>query len=375
MAKKSLVLLIALSTGFLVSSCNFPYQPKQFVIPPPDYIFPSKSGMMNFIGNGSAQVKLAFTLKNSVRDVYYIDYNDYNDSAFYPRKLKKPAGKENFHGDSPLVSPDGSFVAYYLTAGATVNGAYIQRLDTASSPVLIDAKGTEPHWWQDNTGLYIIYSDVMMVSGDFKKGIGQTYKQKVDLTSNGALSGPAQVIAPYPMNGGLSANGQYLCTGYTITAFCSLPDLSLIKINEGFQTCNPSIDPDTAHPDWMMFLNFGGKQNMDNPFIGNTDFPDSSVAEHTVLYIVDYTNTVRDYVTLGQLNAAYSGYAEWQDPEWSNDPRFAAALALVVIDGAQADGIIVKNVGDPAAKKAFLKFTLGKGKLDLTSTPYIWIGK
>jgi hypothetical protein len=125
----------------------------------------------------------------------------------------------------------------------------------------------------------------------------------------------------------------------------------------------------------MMFLNFGGKQNMDNPFIGNTDFPDSSVAEHTVLYIVDYTNTVRDYVTLGQLNAAYSGYAEWQDPEWSNDPRFAAALALVVIDGAQADGIIVKNVGDPAAKKAFLKFTLGKGKLDLTSTPYIWIGK
>jgi len=60
-------------------------------------------------------------------------------------------------------------------------------------------------------------------------------------------------------------------------------------------------------------------------------------------------------------------------PEWSNNPQFAAALG--VIDDAQADGIIIKNVGDPASKKAFLKFTLGKGKLDVTSTPYIWIGK
>jgi hypothetical protein len=377
MIKKPLVLLIALSTGFLVSSCNFPYQPKQFVIPPPNYIFPSKTEMMNFTGNSSANIKLAFTIKNSFRDVYYIDYNNYNDSAFFPMKLKKPKGMENYHADSPLISPDGSFVAYYLTAGATVNGAYIQRLDTASSPVLIDAKGTEPHWWQeDNTGLYIIYSNVMMVDlNNLKKGIGQTFKQKVILTGDGSISGAAQIIAPYPMNGGLSTNGQYLCTGYQNSAFYNLSDSSLIPINATNQTCNPSTDPDSAKPGWMMFLNFGGKQNMDNPFIGNTDFPDSSVAEHTVLYIVDYTNTVRDYITLGQLNAAYSGYAEWQDPEWSNDPRFAAALALVVIDGAQADGIIVKNVGDPAAKKAFLKFTLGKGKLDATSTPYIWIGK
>jgi len=60
---------------------------------------------------------------------------------------------------------------------------------------------------------------------------------------------------------------------------------------------------------------------------------------------------VRDYVTLGQLNAAYGGYVEWQDPEWSNNPQFAAALG--VIDDAQADGIIIKNVGDPASKKAF----------------------
>jgi hypothetical protein len=375
MIKKPLVLLIALSTGFLISSCNFPYQPKQFVIPPPNYIFPSKTEMLNFIGNGGIHVKLAFTIKNSARDVYYIDYNDYNDSAFIPRKLKKPAGKENFHADSPLISPDGSFVAYYLTAGATVNGAYIQRLDTSSSPVLIDANGTEPHWWQDNTGgIYIIYSNIIFTQlGGLNQGVGQTFKRKVDLTGDGAITGPAQVLAPYPMNGGLSPDGNYLCTGYANAAFYGLFDASLIPINQNNQTCNPSTDPDTVHRGRMMFLNFSGIQNMSNTFIGNADFPDSFVLEHTVLYIVDYTNTVRDYVTLGQLNAAYGGYIEWQDPEWSNNPQFAAALG--VIDDAQADGIIIKNVGDPASKKAFLKFTLGKGKLDVTSTPYIWIGK
>jgi hypothetical protein len=115
-----------------MTSCNFPYEPKQFVLPQPNFIFPTRSEIQNFIGNDSPNVKIAYTLKSSVRDVYYIDYHDYNDSAFYPRKLKKPSGKENLHADSPLISPDGSFVAYYLTAGATVNGAYIQRLDTAS---------------------------------------------------------------------------------------------------------------------------------------------------------------------------------------------------------------------------------------------------
>jgi hypothetical protein len=372
MIKKSIAFFFLLSAGFLIASCNFPYQPRQFVLPQPNFIFPTRSEIQNFIGNDSLNVKIAYTLKSSVRDIYYIDYKAYNDSTFYPRKLKKLKEMENLNGDSPLISPDGSFVTYYLTFGATVNGAYIQRLDTASSPVLIDAKGTEPHWWKDPSGLYIIYSNVMTVNGDLKKGIGQTYKQKVDLTGNGALSGPAQVIAPYPMNGGLSANGQYLCTGYTITAFYSIFDSSLIKINETFQTCNPSIDPDTAHPDWMMFLNFEGKQNMNNPFVGSADYPDSFVQQHTILYIVDHTNTVRDYIPLSQLSAI-GGYAEWQDPEWSNDPRFAAALG--VIDDAQADGIIIKNMGDRTVAKAFLKFTLGKGKLDQTSTPYIWIGK
>lgn len=370
--KIKIVFFIVLS-GLLLCSCKYPFQPSQFVLPPPNFIFPSKSGIQNFVG--SANVKLAFTLTTTVSNVYFLDYNNYNDSAFLPQQLKKPKGMESFNCARSRISPDGLFVAYYLAAGTTTYGAYIQRLDTAATPVLVDAGGAEPHWWQDNTGVYIIYSNVILVPsiGGVSTNIGQTFKRKVDLTGNGAVSGTATVIAPYPMNGGLSADGQYLCTGYMSAAFYNLSDSTLVPINLGRQTCNPSIDPDTAHTGWMMFLNFGGVQTMNNPFIGASDYPDSLIVDHSVLFIVDYTNTVRDYVALSLLNKAYGGYSEWQTPEWSNNPQFAAALG--VINDNQADGIIIKNIGNHMATKTFLKFTLGKGKLNVESRPYIWIGK
>ena len=81
---------------------------------------------------------------------------------------------------------------------------------------------------------------------------------------------------------------------------------------------------------------------------------------------------MRDYIALSQLNAAYGGYSEWQTPEWSNNPQFAAAVG--VINDAQADGIIIKNIGDHTSTKMFLKFTLGKGKLDIESDPIFGSG-
>ena len=42
------------------------------------------------------------------------------------------------------------------------------------------------------------------------------------------FKGQLNVIAPYPMNGGMSKDGRYLCTGYTEAAFY---DLSLNPID------------------------------------------------------------------------------------------------------------------------------------------------
>jgi hypothetical protein len=359
----------AAAAAAVIVSCHFPYDPEPFVLPEQPYQFPDAGQIQTFFN--TRNVKLAYTLKesNGRRTVYFVDFND---SAAAPKKLKKPAGFENLNADSPLISPDGSYVAYYLTNGLISYGAYIQRIDVSADPVLIAAIGTEPHWWQDSSGYpNIIFSDKILVD-PLTTGVGKTYRQRVSLSGNGSLVGSVEEIAPYPMNGGLSKDGRYLCTGYVDAAFYDLVASQLTRINETFQVCNPSIDPDSAHPDRMMFLNFYGKQNMTNPFSGDSDYPadgSGNVPQHAVIFITDVSNTVVDFVP---LSFAGAGYLEWQDPEWSNRPDYAAALAL--IDDSKADGVFIKNVGTRPAVKQKLIFTKGRGKMNETSTPCVWIG-
>jgi hypothetical protein len=115
----------------------------------------------------------------------------------------------------------------------------------------------------------------------------------------------------------------------------------------------------------MMFLNIGGAQELIDPM-----FPsDSSVDEHSMIFIVNSVNTVVDYIPLSLANSMLGiPYIEWQDPEWSNNPEYSTALG--VISETSADGIIIKNNGN----KSLFKFTSGTVKLTSTSTPYIWIG-
>jgi hypothetical protein len=366
---KRTVFSILLGCGIL--SCRFPHQPTQFVLPQNPYTFPIAKTVLDW-ADSAINVKIAFTLRDGSRAVYFVDFNDMSASL---KKLKKPAAKTDFNADSPIISPDGRFVTYYLIqGGAIIEGAYIQKLDESADPVLIAENGAEPHFWVDPQGqTYIIYSDNFQV-GELSLGNGKTYKRKVSLSGSGAPDGDPVVIAPYPMNGGLSKNGQILCTGYYQAAFYSLADSVLTPVNSGVQVCNPSIDPDGAHSDWMMFLNYTGAQNLSNPFKNSADYPAidalGTLPMHVAMLIVDMTNTVRDFVPISLMGG---GYAAWQDPEWSNDPRFAAALAM--IDESQADLVIIKNIGDRTALKETLVLTLGTGKMNETSTPYVWIGR
>ncbi len=361
-------LIICMLLGMLQYSCDFPYQPKQFALPAIQSSFISSDTIQQFVG--TSNVKITYTLNEGSRWIYFVDYNQ---STPAPVKLKKPSGKETVNGDSPSISPDGLFVAYYLTHGADIQGAYFQKLNSSAAPVLVSANGTEPHWWKDsNNRIFIIYSDQAM-STTLVKDNSFTYRQQVALEGDGSLIGSAEHVAPYAMNGGMSASGRFLCTGYKNAAFYDVVDSILLPINEGVQTCNPSIDPDTSDPGIMMFLNIGGKQNLYNPFSGNPDFTDPLIPQHAMLFIVDTKNDLVDYVPLRLATAKYRPYIEWQDPEWSNAQRFATVLG--VIDDANADMIIVKGIGDASAAKEILNVTTGKYKLNSTSTPYLWIGE
>ena len=370
MKKTVSFILIGAISGILFYSCDFPYQPRRFELPAIPSPFISTDSIKAFIG--TSMVKIAYTLNEDSRWIYYIDFSKAPPT---PLRLKKPRGKEAINGDSPIISPgNGSFVTYYLTQGADIQGAYMQRLDASAEPILIAEQGTEPHWWVDSMGkTYIIYSN-QLISSSLAAGHYFTFKQEVSLDGNGSLIGSADTIAPYPMNGGLSSDGRFLCTGYTEAAFYDVSEDNLIKVNEGVQVCNPSINPDTLHPDQMMFLNFYGVQNFtDNPFTQLPDYPaddDGIIPLHAVCFIADAANSVRDFIP---ISLAGGSYREWQDPEWSNNPDFAIALAI--IDEGNADAVVIRNIGDGNRQKDILKITPGKFKLNYNSTPSLWIGK
>ena len=212
--KKRLLWILACVAVVEMLSCNFSYKPEEFVLPPPLISFVSASDLQAF--TGTSNVKIAFTLGGQ-RDVYFVDFTDSVPTAV---KLKKPSGKESISGDSPLISPDGTFVVYYLTHGASINGAYMQKLDKNATPVLIDLNGTEPHWWKDSLGqIYVIYSNSILESDLSNSTSGKSYRVPVSLSGAGSVTGTKVEIAPYAMNGGLSKNGRYLCTAYQDAAF------------------------------------------------------------------------------------------------------------------------------------------------------------
>ena len=336
--------------GLVVAAC---YQPTQFIAKYKVIDLIARDSLQTFLGLPATnkQIKIAFTKKEDRRVVFFADYSQ---AVPHATRLITPAG----NADSPLIDPTGTWVTYYI---AEESGVYIQKLDSTANPILIAQKGTEPHWWKDSNGTYLVYSTKFLVDVTALATIGTdtTYMQQIDLPNGGIKIGNAVAIADKPFNGGLSTDGAYLCTGNSAGAFYKRNDPSpFIPINSGLQICNPSISPDPLHPDWMMFLNFSGVQNMNTSIVG-VDFGSTNPHDH--IFIVDALNRVQNYIAIP------ADYPQWQDPEWSNKPNFATALGR--INEAEYDGVIIN-----LSTKNHIVFTTGANILDNTSTPSLWIG-
>ncbi|MBD3319720.1 MAG: hypothetical protein GF350_01340 [Chitinivibrionales bacterium] len=354
--------LLVLFCSFLFVQCDsdYPYKPKQFVTPEPKSAFIAKSDLASLIGKTDA--KIVYTLEyQGRRTIYYVDFNDETPTA---KKLKKPEGKELYHADSPLLSPDGEWVTYWMVKGGD-NEVYVQKLDPDATPKLISDPGGDPHWWEDSSGnLYVVFAS----TGEFLIGDitsvqdGWTKRQQVNKTDPTQMIGTAETLAPYPFRGGLSKDGRYLCTGYELAYFYDITNSLLVPISGGSQICNPSIRPHTDSTDIMMFLNLQGYQKM-NGF-------DSTlwIDQHQMIFTVDVSNTVLKYFDHTQFFA--TSKKQWQDPEWSNDPGYFSALAQDAGNDnwdcyivRYSDGAY-KTFNDPSEMS-----------LNETSTPFIWINQ
>ena len=188
--------------------------------------FADRHSVRSFFGTDS--VKVVYTLKKNGHTLFYIDYSSNRPE---PVQLKKPNNRNDWNTESPLISPDGNWIAFNCT-NQGVYESYIQRLDASSVPILIAEGAVDPHWWihPEFGSPYIVYCRIKedyFIKEDYTDpsiadgSVGSTYKQEI-LTASGNLPahasysprGEPSLLVNLPFKGGLSDNGRYVCTGY-----------------------------------------------------------------------------------------------------------------------------------------------------------------
>jgi hypothetical protein len=361
-------ILWSLCAFIMLLSCGYelPYRPQQFKAPRLSVPLTSRDMVRDFLRLDHYHFKLAFTRKAD-QSIYVVDFSqvETTDTTVIPKIFRL---KTDGMPDSPLLSPDGTLVTFFIRISASQQKAYIWKIDDGSVPIEIASQGTDPHFWQDSTGrLFVVYSDKFQVNKNELAAITgfATYLQEID-TESGRLVGTRKVLLDKPFNGGMSKNGKYLCTGYSDGAMYDLDNSTLYRVNytgsNSIQICNPSISSDTVHQDRMLFLNFAGIQGLD--YAHGVD-PLGSIGEHEYLIIADASNQVQWYVKQP------SEHYEWQDPEWSNNGNFIAALAKISnnLKDLTYDCYLIRT-----PDKALLKVTGSAFKMDESATPSFWIG-
>jgi hypothetical protein len=190
--------------------------------------FADRESIKDFFG--TYNVKIAYSVIENGLTIYYMDYNNANPS---PVKLPKPSDKSDWKAESPMISPDGNWVTFNIFEKLDLYVTYVQELKAGSKPYLIEEDASAPHWWVhpvDSTQIYVVYTKLpanYFVKEELTEtelqntgAAGITVKQRLalypGLAQHAALEklDEAQTIVKLPFKGGLSRDGNFLCTGY-----------------------------------------------------------------------------------------------------------------------------------------------------------------
>ncbi|MGD9200511.1 MAG: hypothetical protein PVI26_03030 [Chitinispirillia bacterium] len=259
---------------------------------------------------------------------------EYDRDHEYPSVIEYP-NEPIYKSFSPLLSPDGNRILYNHTFRATD----IMILPIEGEPVKV-AVGANPHWVQDKDSgnMYIVYRNE---NGKFQNipQDGITYRLQID--SNNQPVGEPEIVATFGFGGGMSTNGQYLCTAYLLpvaldrkTGAISAP-LGTVRSkphNEN-QCCCPSIAPDDTGR--MMLLRW----------------------PHVRISIMGWDGSEKRHYPLPE------GGDEWQTPEWSTHPDFFTGSIMnkdLIYD------IVIARVKD----EKYLQITKDGGYIHA----HLWVG-
>jgi uncharacterized protein (TIGR02171 family) len=282
---------------------------------------------------GHDQVKLVFVnATSSTRTLCYVDFSE------------NPVTVHEFLDDStvftPVISPDGQWVAYAdLPEGDTRAGRVkIRRLATGSVARVLSLAAAIPRWWVDpvSKDTFLVAATNVRDNTEPAWPSDKTFRVRV---SGGAPVGAWQFLSTGGYHDGLSSDGRHLASGYRRLKTRDLAngDQRILftgpsngkTAGDTSQVCNVSLHPNFAENARILLLDFG--------YAGISSVVGRPYGLHEILFQVDLSGNVTGW------HEAPSGFAAWQDAEWSNHADYAVAAAQ---DQAQ---------GYPAVVGAYLK--------------------
>lgn len=266
----------------------------------------------------------------------------------------------------PTISPDGRWVAFCTADEGAIDGSeiYIRKLDAAGSELvkLDDPSAFIPRWWVDpqSSDTFIVYTTSAVLNTMLSWQQTATKMQKI---AGGKPAGSATVLeANGSFHGGLSVDKRYLATGYPLL---KMKDLSTGEAKTLFtapfngksagdtsQVCNLSISPDPAHPDRVLFLDFGSGSKV-------SSLTKSTYDTHALLFMADFSGTVNRWF------ACPPGGIEWDCPEWTNKNRFAVACVKTAAEPSRRSLVYLVDLED----SIYTQFLSGRD----IKQPYVWI--
>jgi uncharacterized protein (TIGR02171 family) len=304
----------------------------------------------------ATKAKLAFvTAQGQCRKLCFVDF-----SSPYPfvKEFDLP-----FSVNSPTISPDGNHIAFSTGSEGTGGVSHVYILNPDSQPgqpkMLSIDSGFVPRWCVDKgTGdTCLVYTSSSIDNASALWPLSRTYRQC--MRGDSAAGAALMIIPNGSFHGGLSANGQFIATGFTK---CIMRDLASNETKQLFQcpfngkdqtgsvqTCNLSICPDSLHNNRCMFLDFGSAKP--STLVG------SAYGVHQYIFIADFSGRVISWY------GSPAGEKEWDNPEWTNHPNFAIATARDATDNAHA--IYAINLGTGS----YLKIIEGTNLFQ----PFLWV--
>jgi hypothetical protein len=292
-------------------------------------------------------VKLVFIAKDSL---WYVDFSEQNPTA---KTVKNITGKPS----TPVLSPDGKNVAFVTGvqdippsgSASAVSTAWICALTEQASPIQIASPGWSPRFDLSAAFPTVTYSTCGSGANCWN-GCGKVLKYNTLTVQSSELWCCGSYF------GGLSYNGQWLCTAENAPAYLLDRSNPLNKpvmvhrlhIQGGadgdtlmpVQTCNPSISSSRIFPDAMMYLDIG------TPFFNTLHLGDWSF--HGRIFISRSTNTIARFFDMpvnspiqdpqGHLEVINK---EWESPRWSNHPYFASAA--LKLERSWGENSIIRN--------------------------------